>query len=168
MDTRQTTKGCNIGVSCHFTFRYASSGTAILDFFASYMNLCRSTSASLALAKALMETVYESYQQQAEREEYIGIHISRMILPLLYFTHKVVRVREAAFFLFYPVPCSLCPPLHSSLTSCAAPKLHLICTIPINRFQISCEYFEHEHTGQGSVATPQCAHKLLVSVHLYI
>lgn len=57
----------------------------------------------------------------------------------------------------------------SSLTFRAAPKLHLICTIPINRFQISCGYYEHEHGGQGSVAVaPVCTqtYKLLVSVHL--
>lgn len=57
----------------------------------------------------------------------------------------------------------------SSLTFRAAPKLHLICTIPINRFQISCGYYEHEHGGQGSLAVaPVCTqtYKLLVSVHL--
>lgn len=44
------------------------------------------------------------------------------------------------------------------LTYYTAPKLHLICTIPINRFQISCEYFKHEHRGQGSVEVTQYAH----------
>lgn len=56
----------------------------------------------------------------------------------------------------------------SPLAFCAAPKLHLICTIPINRFQISCGYFEHEHGGQGSAAaahTGAQAHRHLVSIH---
>lgn len=78
---------------------------------------------------------------------------------LLVFVSLCATQGESRFF----------PSTHiSSLTFCAAPKLHLICTIPINRFQISFGYFEHEHGGQGSVAVAQYAqtHKPLVSVHL--